>query len=225
MSLFELCQPADVCETIEADDIGHTVLRIPTSIDKYGTSACRFACSCKSLQNLTEEFKFDISQFVSFVDMRWSIHDVSWYNSEIHCSHIVQAIHSTRACYVYRVFIALGEHKTENEQNYINRFRSHKYCRNQIKMCAKLAQLNDPPTWADVSFNQPYGSYTFPFTAKEKKSFPTHYTVKFDKYNWTCTCSWFSRNNNCRHIYTVKEREERIQNRREMCISFATLCV
>lgn len=217
MSLFELCQPADVCEMIEADDIGHTVLRIPTSIDKYGTSACRFACSCKSLQNLTEELIFTDSS-LKFINMRW-------YNPKIHCQHILTSAYASIDCYLYRACIASGEYRSNAEQNYINTFKSSHHYKYIMNIETEFAALNEPPTWADVSFNQPYGSYTFPFTAKEKKSFPTHYTVKFDKYNWTCTCSWFSRNNNCRHIYTVKEREERIQNRREMCISFATLCV
>jgi len=57
----------------------------------------------------------------------------------------------------------------------------------------------------------------------EKYNITTHYTVKTCGNNLSCTCLGFIYHKNCKHVYTIIQREKMFLNRRELAISLALL--
>ena len=56
-----------------------------------------------------------------------------------------------------------------------------------------------------------------------KGSSNEQYTVKYQDKEWSCTCKGFYYHKHCKHIKTVKAKEQAMQNRRDLGISLAIL--
>ncbi len=99
------------------------------------------------------------------------------------------------------------------------------------KRILKLKKILDGNLWSFETMHDKFNetaqySWCGSVYVRNPKEAPTH-TVTQKNNTWTCTCKGFQYHKKCKHPKLIQERiiarEEALQNRRELCISLATL--
>ena len=168
-----------------------------------------FSCSCyynnteiTSIPRYNLNDRIWISEYECRRNFNRRVHEVSL------CKHI-------KTCYVARLIVAQSQYNM-HIPNWAKNYIGNDYYRKSMDIIRDLAPI---PWGKDWKGRHGIG--------KVKLYDYTEYCVRLLKpiigsKQWTCTCDMYTVwKSDCIHIYKVKLNEDRLRNRRDLCISLA----
>lgn len=202
-----------ICEEIEIEEkiyVPGKYNYVFAAIDPKDNGFWIFSCSC----NYNEDEVKSVP--------RYNLHDKIWipeykcrrnFNKNdtgiIICNHI-------KTCYISRIIVAQSQYNMDIP-NWAKNYIGNDYYRKSMDTIRDIA----PIPWGKTNGSSRHG------IGRVKIYDYQDYCVRLVKpllgsKKWTCTCDTYNVwKTNCIHIYKVQLNEERLHNRRVLCISLA----